>query len=45
VVPRTLAIKPGGSWSFRTSWTENYELVIVVYTLACLAYIGRPILG
>jgi protein-S-isoprenylcysteine O-methyltransferase Ste14 len=45
VIPRTLAIKPGGSWSFRTSWKENYELVIVIYTLACLAYIGRPILG
>ena len=39
VIPRTLAIRPGGSWSFRTSWTENYELVIVVYTLACLLFI------
>jgi len=39
VVPRSLVIRGGGSWSFRTSWQENYELIIVVYTLLCLLYI------
>ena len=40
VIPRSLAIKPGGSWSFRTSWFENYELVVVIYTLLCLGWIA-----
>jgi protein-S-isoprenylcysteine O-methyltransferase Ste14 len=39
VIPRSIRIRSGGSWSLRTSWTENYELIIVVYTLLCLAYV------
>jgi len=39
VIPRSLAIRGGGSWSFRTSWKENYELIIVIYTLVCLLVI------
>ena len=39
VIPGGLRIRSGGSWSFRTSWKENYELIIVIYTLLCLAYI------
>ena len=39
VVPRGIVVRGGGSWSFRTSWSENYELVIVVYTIACLLII------
>jgi hypothetical protein len=33
VIPGGLRIRGGGSWSFQTSWKENYELIIVVYTL------------
>lgn len=39
VIPRSIAIRGGGSWSFRTSWSENYELIIVIYTIACLLVI------
>ncbi len=43
VIPRSMRIRGGGSWSFRTSWHENYELIIVVYTLACLWYIASKL--
>lgn len=39
VIPRGVLIRGGGSWSFRTSWSENYELIIVVYVIACLLVI------
>lgn len=41
VVPRSVLIRAGGGWSLRTSWKENYELVIVVYTLVCLYIVVR----
>lgn len=43
VVPRSLRIKSGGSWSFATSWKENYEAIIVIYALFWLGWIGRQI--
>lgn len=43
VVPRSLNIKSGGSWSFETSWKENYEAIIVVYALFWLGWIGRMV--
>ena len=43
VIPRSLAIEPGGSWSFETSWKQNYEAIIVVYALFWLGWIGRLI--
>ena len=43
VIPGGLRIRSGGSWSFQTSWKENYELIIVVYTLLCLAYIANKL--
>lgn len=39
VIPRGITIRGGGSWSFSTSWKENYELIIVIYTIACLLVI------
>jgi len=41
VVPRGLRIRDGGNWSFETSWKQNYEVVIVIYTIFWLAWIGR----
>jgi len=43
VIPRSLRIRGGGSWSFETSWKQNYEAIIVVYTIFWLVYIGRQI--
>ncbi|TDJ44085.1 MAG: isoprenylcysteine carboxylmethyltransferase family protein [Gammaproteobacteria bacterium] len=43
VIPNGLRIRSGGHWSFRTSWKENYELIIVIYTLLCLAYIANQL--
>jgi protein-S-isoprenylcysteine O-methyltransferase Ste14 len=43
VIPRGLRIKDGGHWSFETSWKQNYEVVIVVYTIFWLVYLGRLI--
>jgi protein-S-isoprenylcysteine O-methyltransferase Ste14 len=43
VVPRNLRIREGGSWSLRTSWSENYELIIVAYTLICLYIVARQL--
>lgn len=39
VIPRSLRLRRGGSWSFRTSWNENYELLVVAYTIAWLLVI------
>ena len=41
VIPRGLLIRDGGNWSFETSWKENYEAVIVIYTIFWLVWIGR----
>jgi len=43
VIPRSLRIRDGGSWSFETSWKQNYEAIIVIYTIFWLVYIGRQI--
>lgn len=43
VIPRGLLIKDGGHWSFETSWKQNYEAVIVVYTIFWLVYLTRLI--
>lgn len=43
VIPRGLRIRDGGSWSFETSWKQNYEAVIVIYTIFWLVYMGRLI--
>lgn len=43
VIPRSLQIRDGGSWSFETSWKQNYEAIIVVYTIFWLVYIGRQV--
>ncbi len=43
VIPRGLRISDGGSWSFETSWKQNYEAIIVIYTIFWLAYIGRQL--
>ncbi len=40
VIPRSLRIRDGGSWSFETSWKQNYEAIIVVYTIIWLVYTG-----
>ncbi len=40
VIPRGLRIRDGGSWSFETSWKQNYEAIIVVYTIIWLVYTG-----
>ena len=44
VIPRGLLIRDGGSWSFKTSWKQNYEVVIVIYTIFWLAWIGRLVI-
>jgi len=44
VIPRGLRIRDGGSWSFETSWKQNYEAVIVIYTIFWLAWIGRLVI-
>ena len=41
VIPRGWRIRDGGSWSFETSWKQNYEAIIVIYTIFWLVYIGR----
>ncbi|MFQ5635929.1 MAG: methyltransferase family protein [Gammaproteobacteria bacterium] len=41
VIPRGVRTRGGGRWSLRTCWKENRELIIVLYTLACLVYIAR----
>lgn len=43
VIPRSLRIREGGSWSLRMSWSENYELIIVAYTLVCLYIVARQL--
>jgi len=43
VIPRGLKIRDGGNWSLETSWKQNYEAIIVVYTIFWLVYIGRQI--
>jgi len=41
VIPRGVQIRDGGQWSFETSWKQNYEAVIVIYTIFWLVYLGR----
>ena len=43
VIPRSLRIRDGGNWSFETSWKQNYEAIIVIYTIFWLVYLGRQI--
>jgi len=43
VIPRNLRIRDGGRWSFETSWKQNYEAIIVIYTIFWLVYISRQI--
>jgi len=43
VIPRRLQIREGGQWSFETSWKQNYEAVIVIYTIFWLVYLGRQL--
>lgn len=40
VIPNSFRMRRGDHWSFQTSLKQNYEPVIVVYTLACLFIIG-----
>lgn len=40
IIPRSLRIRDGGDWSFETSWQQNYEAVIVLYTIFWLGYLG-----
>jgi protein-S-isoprenylcysteine O-methyltransferase Ste14 len=44
VIPRSLWIRDGGSWSFETCWKQNYEVIIVIYTIFWLAWIGRLVI-
>jgi protein-S-isoprenylcysteine O-methyltransferase Ste14 len=43
VIPRSLAPKPGGNWSLRTSLSRNAEPLVVVYSLFWLAWIYRQV--
>lgn len=43
VIPHGLRIREGGGWSFETSWKQNYEAIIVIYTIFWLIWIGRLI--
>lgn len=45
VLPRSLKIREGGSWSFETSWKHNYEAIIVIYSLFWLGWIGSRLTG
>ncbi|MDP7660915.1 MAG: isoprenylcysteine carboxylmethyltransferase family protein [Gammaproteobacteria bacterium] len=40
VIPKNMHIHGGGSWSFETSWKQNYEAIIVIYTIFWLVYIS-----
>ncbi len=40
VIPNSIRMRRGEQWSFQTSLKQNYEPVIVVYTLVCLFIIG-----
>lgn len=44
VIPRRLHMRGGGHWSFATSWKQNYEGIIVIYTVFWLACIGRRVM-
>jgi hypothetical protein len=35
IIPDSIRLRAGGEWSFRTSLRQNYEPVIVIYTLVC----------
>ena len=45
VIPRSIVIRDGGSWSFETSWKHNYEAVIVIYSLFWLGWVGNLVAG
>lgn len=40
VMPTGLRMRGGGRWSFQTSLKQNYEPVIVLYTIICLIIVG-----
>jgi len=44
VIPRSLHMRDGCSWSFATSWKQNYEGVIVIYTVFWLVTIGHRVM-
>jgi protein-S-isoprenylcysteine O-methyltransferase Ste14 len=43
VIPRRIWPRGGGGWSFMTSLRENYEPVVMAFTLACIAWIGTRV--
>ena len=43
VIPRGLGVRSGWNWSFATSLRQNFEPVIVLYTLFWLFYIARQL--
>jgi protein-S-isoprenylcysteine O-methyltransferase Ste14 len=43
VVPRRLWPRGGGSWSFMTSLRQNFEPVVMAFTLACIGWIGTRV--
>ena len=40
VIPTSIVMRRAGGWSFQTSLKQNYEPVIVIYTLVCLFIVG-----
>jgi protein-S-isoprenylcysteine O-methyltransferase Ste14 len=43
VVPRRFWPRGGGGWSFMTSLKENFEPVVMAFTLACIGWIGTRV--
>ena len=43
VIPRGLGVRSGWNWSFATSLRQNYEPLVVAYTVFWLFYIGRQL--
>ncbi|MBL8223836.1 MAG: isoprenylcysteine carboxylmethyltransferase family protein [Chromatiales bacterium] len=43
VVPRRVWPRGGGGWSFMTSLRENFEPVVMAFTLACIGWIGTRV--
>ncbi len=43
VIPRGLGVRSGWNWSFMTSLRQNFEPLVVIYTLFCLGYIASKL--
>jgi len=43
VVPRRIWPRGGGGWSFMTSLRQNFEPVVLLFTLACIGWIGTRV--